>query len=268
MRKLEDMSNELLLCIWDQLSFADVIYSFSHLNSRIHQLLLEFYKLYKKMDLRYCSLTAFRYFCHQVPTMKEWRLNLTVLKLGNRYRCSQINSFVNEVIKLFMARYFTNEDKQFVNPSKDLFRTIMLSNKRLEPFFPQLTSLFIFQSTSIDEDCLNIFLYIVADGSPIHTLTWKACSYQTHHSKVFFNWLFQFSNNIKSVRLQSPVGENGFELTYDHTLMNSYLPHQSLTYLTISVLNLATLETLFHYLPNLQYLGKNQKIYIIAEKLE
>jgi hypothetical protein len=254
------MSNELLLCIWDQLSFADVIYSFSHLNSRIHQLLLEFYKLYKELDLRYCSLAAFRYFCYQVPMMNEWRLNLTALKLGNRYRCSQINSFVNEVIKSFIAKYFANQDKQYLNPSKDLFRMIMSSNKRLEPFFPQLTSLVIFQSISIDEDCLNILLYNVAGGSTIHTFTWRACSYQTHHSKELFDWLFQCSINIESFRLQSPVGENGFELTYHHTLINGYLPHQSLTYLTINVLNLTTLETLFHYLPKLQYLGKNQQI--------
>ena len=140
MRKFEDMSNELLLCIWDQLSFADVIYSFSYISSRIQQLLLEFYKLYKKLNLRYCFLTAFRYFCHQIPMMNEWRLNLTVLKLGNRYRCSQINSFTNEVIKSFIAKYFAN---QYVNLSKDLFRTIMLSNQRFEPFFPQADHLFM-----------------------------------------------------------------------------------------------------------------------------
>jgi hypothetical protein len=258
MTKFEDMSNELLLCIWDQLSFADVIYSFSHLNSRIHQLLLEFCKLYQELDLRYCSLTAYRYFCHQLPMMNEWRLNLTVLKLGNRYRCSQTDLFANEVIKLFVAKYFANQGQQYVNPSKSPYRMILSYQKHFEPFFPQLTSLFIFQSTSINEDCRDILLYIVAGGSAIRTVTWRSCSYQTHHSKAFFDWLFRCSINIDSFRLQNPSGENGFELTYQHALMSDYLPHQSLTYLAINVLNLATLETLLHYLPKLQYLGKNK----------
>jgi hypothetical protein len=258
MTKLEDMSNELLLCVWDQLSIADVIYSFSNLNHRIHQLLLEFCGLYKELDLRYCSLSAFRFFCHQVPLIHEWRVNLTNLKLGNRYRCSQTDLFANEVVKSFVSRYFARQGKRCDNSSKDLFRMIISYNKHLEPIFPQLSSLSIFQSTSIDEDCRDIFLYIVASGSTMRRFTWRSCSYQTHHSRAFFDWLFRCSINLSGYRLESPLGENGFELTYQHALMSDYLPHQSLTYLAINVLNLATLETLLHYLPKLQYLGKNK----------
>ncbi|CAF4455858.1 unnamed protein product, partial [Adineta steineri] len=80
--KLEDISNELFLCIWDQLSMADAIYSFSNLNTRIDRMLLKFCGLYNKLDLRYCSLSIFRYFSHQIIMKDEWRLNLTVLKIG------------------------------------------------------------------------------------------------------------------------------------------------------------------------------------------
>ncbi len=99
MLQFEDMSNELILCVWDQLVAADVIYSFLHLNTRINSLLLEFCELYKQLDLRYCSLSACRFLSHQVPTMIEWCLGLTVLKLGNRYRCSQMDMFADEVAK-------------------------------------------------------------------------------------------------------------------------------------------------------------------------
>ncbi|CAF1423646.1 unnamed protein product [Adineta steineri] len=95
--KLEDISNELFLCIWDQLSMADAIYSFSNLNTRIDRMLLKFCGLYNKLDLRYCSLSIFRYFSHQIIMKDEWRLNLTVLKIGNSYRCSiQFNTDLEE----------------------------------------------------------------------------------------------------------------------------------------------------------------------------
>jgi hypothetical protein len=110
----------------------------------------------------------------------------------------------------------------------------------------------------MDEDCRDILLKVVASGSTMRTFTWRSCSYQTHHSKSFFDWLFRCSINLNNYRLESPLEENGFELTYQHTLINNYLPHQSLTYLTINVLNLSTLDILLHYLPKLQYLGKKQ----------
>jgi hypothetical protein len=67
MLQFEYLSNELILCVWDQLTAADVMYSFSHLNTRIDSLPLKFRGLYKQLDLRYCSLSACRFFCRQVP---------------------------------------------------------------------------------------------------------------------------------------------------------------------------------------------------------
>ncbi|CAF2079965.1 unnamed protein product [Rotaria magnacalcarata] len=254
MKKLEDMSNELLLCVWDRLLAADIIYSFSNLNIRIHQLLVKFCGLYKELNLRYCSLSAFRFFCYQLPMMNEWRLNLSVLKLGNRYRCCQIDSFANEIVKSFVIRYLARQGKSYDNPSKDLFRLIISNKKPVEPIFPQLTYLSIFQGTSIDEDCRDILLYVAAGGTTMNTFTWRSCSNQTHHAKAFFDWLFRCSINLHSFRLENPFGENGFELTYEHTVLNVYRPHQSLTSLTINILNFSTLDILLHYLLKLEYL--------------
>lgn len=164
-----------------QLFVTDVIYGFSNLNSRIHQLLLEFCGLYKELDLRYCSLSIFRYFSHQLSTTNAWHLNLTVLKLGNRYRCSQTDLFANEISKLFVKRYFARQGEQCENTSKDLFRLILSYKKHREPIFPQLHSLFVFQGTSIDEDCRDILLKIVDGGSAMRTFIWITCSYQSHH---------------------------------------------------------------------------------------
>ena len=71
MLRFDNMSNELILCVWDHLSAGDIIYSFSQLNTRINSLLQEFRGLHKQLDLRYCSLSACRFFCRQVPTMME-----------------------------------------------------------------------------------------------------------------------------------------------------------------------------------------------------
>ncbi len=90
MQRFESMSNELILCVWDQLSSADVIYSFSHLNTRIDSLLLEFHALYKELDLRYCSLSACRFFYHQVPNVIEWRFNINHLIINRKKNYERI----------------------------------------------------------------------------------------------------------------------------------------------------------------------------------
>ena len=90
MIQFEDLSNEVILCIWDQLSSVDVIYSFSDINIRINSLLLKYHGLYKELDIGYCSLSGCRLLCREVPSKIEWRLGLTTLKLGNLYRCCQI----------------------------------------------------------------------------------------------------------------------------------------------------------------------------------
>ncbi|CAF5113578.1 unnamed protein product, partial [Rotaria magnacalcarata] len=167
---------------WDQLTSADAIYSFSSLNTRFNSLLIEFHELYKQLDLRHCSLSERRFFCRQVPTMMEWRLGLTVLKIGNHYRCSRTDILADEVRKSVVASHFARSGISRNNSSKDIFRILMT-----------------------------------------------------------------YSN------------EEGFELKYEHTIMNAYVPNRSLISIIISVLNLTTLHVLLHYLPQLEYVG----VYII-----
>ncbi|CAF5067150.1 unnamed protein product, partial [Rotaria magnacalcarata] len=47
----------------------------------------------------------------------------------------------------------------------------------------------------------------------------------------------------------------GFELKYEHKLVNGYVPHRSLINLKTSIANLTSLHILLHYLPRLQHLG-------------
>jgi hypothetical protein len=251
----ENLSNEVILCIWDQLSTPDVIFSFCHLNYRINSLLYEFYGLFKTLDLRFGSLSACRYFCRQVPTMTEWRLGLTVLKLGNRYRCCQLEMFANETAKSFVANHCASRGIQCNNMSKDFFRILITFNEHMEPLFPQLVSLVFLQSRCMDDDIRDTLLFVAASGSAMRKFDWTTYLTKTHHTKSFFDWLFRCSGNLNSYRLINPLGKCGFELTYEYTIINGYVPHQSLTYLNVDVLNLTTLRVLLHYLPQLQNLG-------------
>jgi hypothetical protein len=165
MAQFEDLSNEVILCIWDQLSSADVIYSFSGLNNRINSLLSEFYGLYKELNIGYCSLSACRFLCRQVASMIEWRLGLTTLKIGNVYRCCQMDMFASEVRKFLIRSHFSRQGKSFDNISKDAFRLIMAYSKNIQPMFPQLVSFSVFQSILINEDNRDILLFGVAGGS-------------------------------------------------------------------------------------------------------
>ncbi|CAF3888748.1 unnamed protein product [Rotaria magnacalcarata] len=114
--------------------------------------------------------------------MMEWRLGLTVLKIGNHYRCSRTDILADEVRKSVVASHFARSGISRNNSSKDIFRILMT-----------------------------------------------------------------YSN------------EEGFELKYEHTIMNAYVPNRSLISIIISVLNLTTLHVLLHYLPQLEYVG----VYII-----
>lgn len=265
MLQFEDMSNELILYVWDQLTAADVIYSFSNLNTRINLLLSEFCELYKQLDLRYCSLSACRFLSHQVPNMIEWRLGLTVLKLGNRYRCSQIDMFADEVAKSIVSSHFARKGISCGNVPKNIFRILLTYNKQMQPMFPQLSSLVLFQSIPINEDSRDILLFAIAGGSSMRALTWNACSNQTHHSRSFFDWLFRCSVNLLRYTLQTPISEseNGFELKYEYTIVSAYAPHRSLIYLKISILNLNTLYVLLHYLPQLKHLGNKPEFFTL-----
>jgi hypothetical protein len=221
MLQFEHLSNELILCVWDQLNAADVMYSFSHLNARINSLLLEFCGLYKQLDLRYSSLSACRFFSCQVLTMNEWRHGLTVLKLGNRFRCAQIDMFVNEVIKSVVASHFAREERSCNNIPMDIFRVLMTYSKHIQPIFPRLVSFLIFQSIPMNEDFRDALLYTVAGGSSMRTFTWHVCADQTNFSRAFFDWLFRCSVNLVSCKVAPPPSEDGFELIYEHTILNA-----------------------------------------------
>ncbi|CAM4786161.1 unnamed protein product [Rotaria magnacalcarata] len=234
------MSNEVILCIWDQLSSADVIYSFLNLNTRMNSLLLEFHGLYKQLDLRYCSLSACRFLCRQVPTMFEWRLCLTVLKLGSPVRCSQVDLFVDEVAKSVVANHYERQGKSADKISKDIC-LILIAYKHIQPIFPQLVSLHIFLTASANEDTINTLLLAIAGGSAMRTFALSSCANQTHHSRAFFDWLFRCSVNLTQYKLQPSIAEYGFEIMYEHAIVNTYVPHYSLVHLKINILNLNTL---------------------------
>ncbi|CAF1517292.1 unnamed protein product [Adineta ricciae] len=256
MMYFEDLSNEIILCIWDELSSADVIYSFSHLNHRTDSLLIEFHGLYKRLELDYCSLSACRLLCKQIPNSVQWRLGLTVLKLGSLHRCSQVNMFVDEVFKFIVSNHFArNQKTDAVDCSNDVFHLLITYNNQIrQPIFPQLTSLFIFQCRPISDDYRDVLLFSVAGGSCMRTFTWIACPKQTQHDKAFFDWLFRYSRRLEKFVLEMARHQDGFELTYEHALMSKYDSHYSLVHLNIKVLNLNTLHILLHYLPQLERL--------------
>jgi hypothetical protein len=191
--------------------------------------------------------------------MIEWRLGLTVLKLGNRYRCYQLEMFANEVAKSFVANHFASQGTQCNNMSKDLFRVLITFNKHIQPIFPQLTSLVIIQTTCMSDNTRDTLLFVVASGSAMRKFIWIAYLKQTHHARSFFDWLFRCSINLNSYTLTNPAAQSCFELTYEHTIISGYVPHHSLTYLEIDILNLTTLRLLLHYLPQLQHLGNYYK---------
>jgi hypothetical protein len=253
----EDLSNEVILCIWDQLLAVDVICSFYNLNNRMNSLLYEFCGLYTKLDLRYSSLSMCRYFCRQIPNMIEWCLGLTVLKLGDRYRSCQLEMFTNEIVNSFISR----QKEQCNNKSNNLVHVSMANNHSLQSIFPHLVSLVVFQTTCITDECRDALLYVVAGGSAMRTFTWRSCHNQTHHSKAFFDWLFRCSHNLNSYQLTARIHKTGFELTYEHTLTNGYNPHSLLINLKIILVNLVSLHILLHYLPELQHLGNYYRIH-------
>ncbi|CAF3999254.1 unnamed protein product [Rotaria sordida] len=222
----------------------------------MNSLLLEFHGLYKQLDLRYCSLSACRFLCRQVPTMFEWRLGLTILKLGSPVRCSQMDLFVDEVARSVVANHFERQGKSSDNISKDIFR-ILMAYKHIQPIFPQLVSLHIFLTTSVNEDTINTLLLAIASGSAMRTFACDSYASLTYHSKALLNWLFRCSINLVRCKLQSLEAEDGFEIMYEHTIVNTYIPHHSLVYLKINILNLNTLYVLLHYLPELEHLDVN-----------
>ena len=199
------------------------------------------------MDIGYCSLSACRLLCRQVASMIEWRLGLTTLKLGNLYRCCQIDMFAIEVRKFVVENNLARQGRpcnwyikrclSSVNDTQEKCATNISSS---------YMSLSIFQSVLISEDCRDTLLDVVAGGSSMRDLTWNACSNQTHHSRALFNWLFRCSHHLISYNLETPPCETGFELQYEDTLINGYIPYPTLIRLIINVINLNILNVLLH----------------------
>ncbi|CAF1643777.1 unnamed protein product [Rotaria magnacalcarata] len=159
--------------------------------------------------------------------------------------------FASEVAKSWIVR-----QEQCNNQTNDMFCGLMLNKKYLvEPISSKLVSIIVFQSACITDHCRDIVLYSVVGGSAMRSFNWRACGNQSHHSKPFFDWLFQCSYNLNSYQLTTRIGQIGFELKYEHILVNGYVPHRSLINLKISITNLTTLHILLHYLPQLQHLG-------------
>ncbi|CAF4088400.1 unnamed protein product, partial [Adineta steineri] len=138
----------------------------------------------------------------------------------------------------------------------DALKNIQTAEKLILPRTESNTCLKMVDDLSItmNENYRDIFLYGIACGSTLRTLNWRACSYQTHHAESFCDWLFQCSTNLHKYQLLNTLGESGFELSYHHTLINSYQFHPSLIFLKINILNLSTLFVLLHYLPKLEWL--------------
>ncbi|CAF4361754.1 unnamed protein product, partial [Rotaria magnacalcarata] len=173
-----------------------------------------------------------------------------ILKLGDRYRCCQLQMFASEVAKSWIVR-----QEQCNNQTNDMFCGLMLNKKYLvEPIFSKLVSIIVFQSTCVTDHCRDIILYSVVGGSAMRSFNWRACGNQSHHSKPFFDWLFQCSYNLNSYQLTTRIGQIGFEIKHEHTIVNGYVPHRSLINLKISIVNLTILHILLHYLPRLQHL--------------
>ena len=245
----EDLSNEVLLCIWEHLLNVEVIFSFFTLNSRLDSLLYKYCGLHTKLDLRYSSLSLCHYFCQQILNASEWRDSLSVLKLGSCHRCGQLDILTSEVTKSLMLK---NEETH----SQSIFRFSIGSNQCLTPIFPHLTSIVVVQTTHISDDCRDILLYTVAAGSTLRRFVWNTCNRQSYTSKAFSDWLFQCSRNLHSFQYATHGSFSCFQLTYEDTLNNNYISHASLLSLHVSIVDFPTLNVLLHYLPKLQHLCK------------
>lgn len=250
--QFEDLSNEVLLCIWEHLLDVEVIFSFSNINNRLNSLLHEYCGLYRKIDLRYSSLSLFHYFCQQILSVCEWRENLNILKLGNFYRCCQLNILTSEITKSLMFKF-----KNVQNHSENNSHFFIETNKYLKPIFPNLTSIVIVQTTHISDNCREILLYAVASGPTMRHFVWSTCSRQSYTSKAFSDWLFQCSHNLHSFQYTTRGNLTCFQLTYEDTLTNGYISHNSLINLDVCIVDFTTLIVFLHYLPQLQHLSKS-----------
>ena len=134
----------------------------------------------------------------------------------------------------------------------------------MQPIFPHLVSLYIYLTTLVNEDTLGALLLVIAGGSSMRTFIMNSHANQTYNSRPFFDWLFRCSTNLVRCTLQSTQIEDGFEIMYEHTIVNTYVPHHSLVYLKINILNLNTLYVLLHYLPQLEHWG-NKKFLLFLE---
>ena len=238
MTTLECLSHELLLCIWDNLSKADAIFSFSQLNQRFTSLLIRHCDLHHKLNLLDSSLATCRFLCRDVATSSEWRSNLTTLRLGNQFNYDQLDLLADEVMAAIQSQPCGIDSG----------------------VFPRLISFRVDQLQWISDEVRDTLLYRVANASTLRIMNWITYRQQSHHALPLFNWLFLHSPNIHltECQLQSPFGGHRFELTFCQTIAACYSPHHSLAFLTIDVRNWSTLHVLLHYLPRLKELGESK----------
>ena len=237
MTTFECLPHELVLCIWDNLSKADAIFSFSHLNHRFTSLLVQYCDLHHQLNLSDGSLASARFLCRSLAASSAWRLNLTVLRLGNQFDCGQLDTLANEVMKAM--------PKQQAAVGAPVI-------------FPRLISLRVDQTQWISDEVRDTLLYRVASTPTLRTMSWTCQRQHAHHALPLFNWLFVHSPTIHLVecRLRSPWVDRHSELSYDQTIAAGYAPHQWLVSLAVDVRNWSTLQVVLHYLPRLEHLGK------------
>ena len=245
MSRLETLPHELVLCIWDNLSRADAIFSFSHLNRRFTSLLVHHCNLHHQLNLSNSSLASSRFFCRSIVSSPAWRLNLTVLRLGNQFDFGQLDSLANAVIATIPKQH---------------------AALNLNGIFPRLISLHVEQAQWISDEVRDALLHRVASASTLRSMNWTSHRQHARHALPLFNWLFQYSPSVHlaECHLRSPWLHRHFELSYDQTIAAGYSPHQSLVSLTIDVRNWTTLQVLLHYLPRLEHLGTRHATHLLS----
>ena len=234
---LECLPHEMFLCIWDNLSQADAIFSFSHLNHRFTSLLVHHCNLHHQWNLSDSALASFRFFCRAIERSSEWCSSLTVLRLGTQFDYAQVDLLANAV-RAAMQRQHSAVGSNVI--------------------FPRLISLHVDQVQWISDEVRDTLLYRMASASTLRTMRWASHRQQSHHALPLFNWLFLYSptSHLTGCQVRCPWRYHHFELTYAQTLAAGYSPHHSLVSLTIDVRNWTTLQVLLHYLPRLEHLGK------------
>ena len=153
MSGFECLPHELVLCIWDNLSKADAILSFSHLNHRFSSLLVHDCNLHHQLNLSDSSLASFRFFCRPIERSSEWCSHLTVLRVEYELDYAQLDLPANTVRAAVQRQQ---------------------STVGLTSVFSRLISLHVEQVQWISGEMRDLLLYQVASASTLRTMRWKS----------------------------------------------------------------------------------------------